>query len=289
VSRFAFIHAQRTDYPIRVLCDVLDVSRSGYYAWRRRPPSARAQEDARLLAAVRQAHHDSRGTYGSPRLHRALVRLGYRCGRHRVARLMRQAGLRGIPHRKSVRTTRRAADATAIPDRLARDFTAQAPNEKWVSDITYIPTGEGWLYLATVLDLYSRRVVGWAMATHMRAELVLEALQMAYARRGAPQNLIYHSDHGSQYTSAMVQTWLTEHQIQASMGSVGDCFDNAVAESFYAILKRECVHRQTYATRREARTHIFEFIEVFYNRQRLHSTLDYQSPAEFEQAHRTLN
>ena len=289
MSRFAFIDVQRAHYPIRVMCDVLDVSRSGYYAWRRRPPSARARENARLLEAAQQAHRDSRGAYGSPRLYRALVRLGFRCGRHRVARLMRRAGLRGIPRRKFVRTTRRAAEATGAPDRLERDFTAEAPNEKWVSDITYVPTGEGWLYVATVVDLYSRRVVGWAMAAHMRAELVLKALHMAYAQRGAPKGLIYHSDHGSQYTSATIQDWLTQHEIQASMGSTGDCFDNAVAESFYATLKRECVHRQTYATRREARTHIFEFIEVFYNRQRLHSTLDYQSPAEFEQGNITLN
>jgi len=196
---------------------------------------------------------------------------------------MWRAGLRGIPHRKFVRTTQRDAHATVVPDRLERDFTAEAPNQKWVSDITYIRTGEGWLYVATVVDLHSRRVVGWAMAAHMRAELVLAALKMAYAQRGAPKDLIYHSDRGGQYTSTTVHSWLTEHEIQASMGSSGDCFDNAVAESFYATLKRECVHRQTYATRREARTHIFEFIEVFYNRQRLHSTLGYQSPVEFEQ------
>lgn len=289
MSRFAFVHAQRTHYPIRVLCRTLEVSPSGYYAWRRRPPGARAQENARLLEAAKQAHHDSRDTYGSPRLHRALVRLGFRCGRHRVARLMRRAGLRGIPRRKFVRTTQRTAEALGVPDRLERDFTAEASNQKWVSDITYVPTGEGWLYLATVVDLHSRRVVGWAMGAHMRAELVLEALKMAYAQRGAPKDLIYHSDHGGQYTSTLVQGWLAEHEIQASMGSTGDCFDNAVAESFYATLKRECVHRQTYATRREARTHIFEFIEVFYNRQRLHSTLGYQSPAEFEQGDITLN
>lgn len=289
MSRFAFIDAQQEHYPIRVLCEVLGVSRSGYYAWRGRPPSARAQENARLLEAAKQVHRDSRGTYGSPRLYRALVRRGYACGRHRVARLMRQAGLRGIPSRKFVRTTQQAADATAAPDRLERDFTSAAPNEKWVSDITYIRTGEGWLYVATVVDLYSRRVVGWAMAAHMRAELVLAALQMAYAQRGAPQDLIYHSDRGSQYTSIMVQGWLREHGIQASMGSTGDCFDNAVAESFYATLKRECVHRQAYATRREARTHVFEYIEVFYNRRRLHSTLGYQSPAEFEQGNIILN
>jgi len=282
VSRFEFIQAQREQYPIRVLCAALRVSRSGYYAWSRRPPSSRAEENAQLLTTIKSVYKDSRKTYGSPRLHQALMRLGYRCGRHRVARLMRAEGLRGIPRRKFVRTTQRAAGKLGAPDRLERDFTASDPNQKWVSDITYIATGTGWLYLATVLDLFSRRVVGWAMARHMQAELVLEALQMAYVRRGAPRDLIYHSDHGGQYTSHLVQTWLVQHHIQASMGSVGDCYDNAVAESFFATLKRECTDRHSYPTRSDARTAIFEFIEVFYNRQRLHSTLDYQSPADFE-------
>lgn len=287
MSRYRFIHAQRQDYPIRRLCAVMGVSRSGYYAWRQRPPSARAQANAELLVAVHAAHQASRDTYGSPRLYRALIRQGYSCGRHRVARLMRRAGLRGVPERRSVRTTQGTEAAAAVPDRLERDFTAAAPNQKWVSDITYIRVGAGWMYLATVLDLFSRRVIGWAMAEHMRAELVLGALEMAYAQRGAPCNLIYHSDHGSQYTSTLVRDWLTQHAVQASMGSKGDCFDNAVAESFFATLKRECVYRQTYATRQEARTQIFEYIEVFYNRQRLHSTLDYQSPMDYEQQHMT--
>ena len=282
MSRFEFIHAQREQYPIQVLCATLRVSRSGYYAWSSRPASPRSEENAALLATIKRVHQESRETYGSPRLHQALLRLGHRCGRHRVARLMRREGLRGIPRRKFVRTTQRAEGKMGAPDRLERDFTAAAPNQKWVSDITYIATGTGWLYLATVLDLFSRLVVGWSMARHMQAELVLEALQMAYARRGAVTDLIYHSDHGSQYTSHLVQTWLKQHHIQASMGSVGDCFDNAVAESFFATLKRECVNRRSYPTRSEARTAIFEFIEVFYNRQRLHSTLDYQSPADFE-------
>jgi transposase InsO family protein len=166
---------------------------------------------------------------------------------------------------------------------LQRDFSADAPNRKWVSDITYIPTRQGWLYLASVLDLYSRRVVGWAMAEHMRDQLVLEALSMAYVQRGTPTGLIYHSDHGSQYTSSRVQAWLAEHGIQASMGSVGDCYDNAVMESFHSILKREGVPKQAYATRRQGCTHIFEFLEVFYNRQRLHSTLGYRTPVEYEE------
>lgn len=270
-------------YPVRMLCRGLGVSPSGYYAWCKRPPSARAQANAQLLAAAKQEYQASRKTYGSPRVHQALLRLGHRCGRHRVARLMRHAGLCGIPRRRYVRTTQRAAGQTGAPDRLQRDFSADAPNRKWVSDITYIATRQGWLYLASVLDLYSRRVVGWAMAEHMRDELVLEALTMAYVQRGAPSGLIYHSDHGSQYTSSRVQAWLAEHGIQASMGSVGDCYDNAVMESFHSILKREGVPKQAYATRRQARTHIFEFLEAFYNRQRLHSTLNYRTPVEYEE------
>jgi len=278
----AFIHSQREQYPLQVLCRVLQVSRSGYYAWRRRGLSQRAQANARLLVAIKQAHKDSRETYGSPRVHQVLLRQGQRCGRHRVARLMRQAELRGVPRRKFVRTTQRAAEEARVPDRLQRDFSASAPNQKWVSDITYIATQEGWLYLATVLDLYSRRIVGWAMAAHMRAELVRDALQMAYVQRGAPKELIYHSDRGGQYSSALVQDWLTEHGLLASMGSTGDCYDNAVAESFFSTLKRECVAGECFPTRRAARSAIFDFMETFYNRQRLHSTLGYQSPLDFE-------
>lgn len=278
----AFIHSQREQYPLQVLCRVLQVSRSGYYAWRRRGLSQRAQANARLLVAIKQAHKDSRETYGSPRVHQVLLRQGFRCGRHRIARLMQEAELRGVPRRKFVRTTQRAAEEARVPDRLQRDFSASAPNQKWVSDITYIATQEGWLYLATVLDLYSRRIVGWAMAAHMRAELVRDALQMAYVQRGAPKELIYHSDRGGQYSSALVQDWLTEHGLLASMGSTGDCYDNAVAESFFSTLKRECVAGECFPTRRAARSAIFDFMETFYNRQRLHSTLGYQSPLDFE-------
>jgi len=278
-----FMEGQRMHYPIRMLCRVLEVSPSGYYAWRKRPPSARAQADTQLWAALQQEYQQSRKTYGSPRLHQALQRLGHRCGRHRVARLMRRGGLRGIPRRRYVCTTQRAAGQSGAPDRLQRDFSAEAPNQKWVSDITYIATQQGWLYLAVVLDLFSRRVVGWAMDEHLHDDLVLTALQMAYTQRGAPTGLICHSDHGSQYTSARVQDWLAAHGLQASMGSVGDCYDNAVMESFYAILKRECLPAEPYLTRRQARTHLFEFLEVFYNQQRLHSTLGYQTPVEYEQ------
>ena len=278
----AFIESQRGQYPIRVVCAALQVAPSGYYAWRRRPQSRRAQANAALLTAIRQVHAESRGTYGSPRVHQALLRLGQRCGRHRVARLMRRAGVQGVPRRRWVRTTQRAAGEQYASYRLGRDFHAATANQKWVSDITAIPTGEGWLYLATVLDLFSRRVVGWAMAGHMRAELVLEALQMAYVQRGAPRELIYHTDRGTQYTSTLVRSWVDAHGLRASMGRTGDCYDNSVAESFYATLKRECVDRQHSATRSAARTLIFEFLEAFYNRRRLHSTLGYLSPLEFE-------
>ncbi len=282
MKRYQFIESQREMYPLQMLCTVLNVSRSGYYAWRRRPPSARAQANAQLLPVIRQAHAASRGTYGSPRLQHALWRLGHRCGRHRLARLMRRMGLQGIPRRRFVRTTQLVAGRVGASDHLQRDFTASKPNEKWISDITYISTDEGWLYLATVLDLCSRRVVGWAMAEHMTEELVLAALQMAATQRDIPSGLIYHSDHGGQFTSKRVQDWLTQRHLTASMGSVGDCYDNAAAESFFSTLKRECVNRYHFSTRKEAKSIIFEYLEVFYNRQRLHSTLDYQSPVEYE-------
>lgn len=270
-------------YPVQVLAAVLGVSRSGYYAWRHRHPSARAQANAALLVAIRKAHAQSRGTYGSPRIWWQ-IRTTHPCGRHRVARLMRQAQVQGLPRRRFRRTTQRAGAQLDIPDRLERDFTAATPNSKWVSDLTYIPTAEGWLYLAAILDLYSRLVVGWAMGTRLTADLVLTALDMAAGRRSLPKGLIYHSDHGGQYTSDAVQTWAKHHGVLPSMGSRGDCYDNAAAESFFSTLKRECVHRQSLQTRKEARTVIFEYIEVFYNRERLHSTLGYLSPVAFEAA-----
>ena len=277
------METQRQTYPVQVLAAVLGVSRSGYYAWRHRRPSARAQANTALLAAIRKAHAQSRGTYGSPRIWRK-IRATHPCGRHRVARLMRQAQLQGLPQRRFHCTTQRSGTRLDVPDRLKRDFMAATPNRKWVSDITYIPTAEGWLYLAVILDLYSRLVVGWAMGTELTADLVLTALEMAAARRPLPEGLLYHSGHGTQYTSAAVQAWLTQHGLLASLGSVGDCYDNAVAESFFSTLKRECVHRHPFQTRKEARTVIFEYIEVFYNRERLHSTLGYLSPAAFEAA-----
>ncbi len=289
MDRYQFIDAERAVYPIQAQCTALGVARSGYYAWRRRPMSPHAQEDAEVLAALEPVYAASRGTYGSPRVLAVRRRLGqHRWGRRRIARVMRQAGLQGRPRRKFVRTTQRSATRVTIPDHLRRDFTAQQPNQKWGTDITYVPTDEGWLYLAVILDLYSRRVVGWAMGAEITAELVLAALQMAVTNRAIPSGLIYHSDHGSQFTSQTGQDWLTQRQITASMGTVGDCYDNAVAESFFSTLKRECVHRYHFKTRKEAQTVIFEYLEVFYNRQRLHSTLGYHSPVDYEQQ-ATLN
>ncbi len=268
---------------MRRMCQVLGVSPSGYYEWLKRPPSARQQANEELLAAIRREYEASRQTYGSPRIHAALRQQGLRVGRKRVARLMRIAGLRAKgPWRRRVRTTQRAPGAVAAPNLLGQDFSASRPNEKWLADITYIETWEGWLYLALVLDLFSRTIVGWAMADHMQATLVESAVQMALGRRTLDGDLLHHSDQGSQYTSTRVQTLLAAHHIQVSMNGVGNCYDNAPMESFIGTLKTECASAP-FATRAEARQAIFEYLEVWYNRQRLHSSLGYVSPATFEQ------
>lgn len=266
-----------------VMCELLDVSRSGYYAWRHRPPSRRDQEDAELTREIRDIYTVSRKTYGSPRIHAELQARGYQCGRKRVARLMRAADLQGCPLPSRPRTTQAAPEAAQVPDLLNRDFSAPAPNQKWVADITYIWTAEGWLYLAVVLDLYSRMVIGWGMSSRMTADLVCLALLMALQWRVPCRELIHHSDRGGQYISQALQDLFTQHHIRPSIGSRGDCYDNAAMESFFATLKRECVHRQTFLTRDAARLAIFDYIETFYNRVRRHSTLDYYSPYDFEQ------
>jgi len=261
---------------------VLGVSRSGYYAWRGRPASAREQANQELLGRIRQEFQSSRRTYGSPRIHAVLRRQGVVCGHNRVARLMRQAQL--TPPRKrrwGPHTTRRDPGATPAPNRLAQDFSAEQPNRKWVTDITYIATAEGWLYLAGVLDLFSRRVVGWAMSEQIDTALVQAALQMALQRRHPAAGFLHHSDQGSQYTRGVYQAELADWESQVSMSGVGNCFDNAAMESFWGSLKTECA-REPFATRALARTTIFEYIEIWYNRQRLHSTLGYRSPDEFE-------
>jgi putative transposase len=264
------------------MCRVLGVSSSGYYAWQRRAPSARAREDALLSDEIVRIHTISRQTYGALRIHAELRAAGTRCGKRRVARLMRTAGLVGCHRRRRLVTTVREPSAPLAPDHLQRQFVASAPNSRWTADITYVPTWSGVLYLAVVLDVFSRRVVGWCRATHLRTELVLSALEMAlWSRRPAP-GVIHHSDHGCQYTSIAFGNRCREAGVIPSLGSVGDCYDNAITESFFATLECELLDRQSFRTRTEARLAIFDYLETFYNRTRRHSALDYQSPAEYE-------
>jgi putative transposase len=274
--------AHQAAHSVATLCRVLGVSASGYYAWRGRGPSARARTDAALLAQIRGFHHDSDGTYGAPRLHRDLRAATVRVGRKRVARLLKQAGLRGVSRRKWPRTTIRATDARPAPDLVQRTFAASAANQLWVADITYVPTGAGTLYLAVVLDVWSRRVIGWAMATHLRTSLVLGALDMAIEQR-RPTSVIHHSDQGCQYTAIAFGLRCREAGVRPSMGSVGDCYDNALCESFFATLECELLDRRVLRTPVEARLAIFQYIEGWYNPRRRHSALDYDSPIAFEQ------
>jgi transposase InsO family protein len=268
------------EFSIVALCRALQVTRSGYYAWRKAPPTAHQQQDAHLTAVIRPIFEQSRQTYGAARIHAALHQQGQRVGRRRVTRLMRQAGFTvRRPRRYVPRTTQTDPTHAVQPNHLARDFSTTAPNQKWLADITYIPTREGWLYVAGIMDLHGRQIVGLAMAARMPAELVERAWQMAYTERQPPPTLLHHSDRGSQYTSHLYQSALTG-KAQVSMSGVGDCWDNAPMESFWATLKAECVTR-TFATRAEARAVIFEYVMVFYHRQRLHSSLGYRTPVAF--------
>ena len=276
--------AHQAEHSISLMARVLGLSKSGYYAWLGREPSRRAQAEAVLGEAVERIHTASRGTYGSPRVTAGLRREGQRVSRKRVARLMSARGLRGVSRRRFVTTTRRGTGRPA-PDRVERRFEANAPNQLWVADITYIPTRSDWLYLAIVLDVYSRKVVGWAMDTHMRTELVVAALDMALARR-RPQGVIHHSDQGCQYTSVEFGLRCQQAGVLPSMGSVGDCYDNAMAESFFATLECELLQRTLFDDPIMARREIFAFIEGFYNTRRLHSSLDYRTPTETEDIHR---
>lgn len=264
------------------LCRALGVSKSGYYAWQKREPSRREERDGELLAQIREAHARSRRTYGSPRVHAELRAEGTRCSRKRVARLMRAAGLSARRPRRAVRTTDSRHSLPVAANLLGRDFTAPAPDRRWAADITYVPTAEGWLYLAVILDLFSRRVVGHACAATLATVLVAEALALACGRRRPSAGLLHHSDRGSQYASAEYQARLSEVGAQCSMSRRGDCYDNAAVESFFSTLKTELIHGRRYATRAEARAEIFEYVEVFYNRERRHSALGYLSPAEYE-------
>jgi putative transposase len=266
------------------MCRVLEVSTSGYYAWRSRPASKRAREDAVLLRRIRTIHAASRETYGVARVYKEFVENGESVGRDRIARLMRRAGLRGVSPRRFVTTTRRDEAARPAPDLVERRFQAVGPNQLWVADITYVPTWAGFLYLAIVLDVFSRKVVGWAMATHLRTELVLDALQMATLQRH-PESVIHHSDQGCQYTSIAFGKRCEQLGVRPSMGSVGDAYDNAMAESFFATLECELLDRTRFQTQAEARMAVFEWIEGWYNPQRRHSSIGYLSPSEFEQRH----
>jgi putative transposase len=273
--------ANQAVHSVRAMCRALDVSPSGFYAARNRPPSTRAVADAQLSSQIRVIHDESRGTYGVPRVHAELAAGGVRIGRKRVARLMRLDSLEGVSRRRKTFTTVRDGDARPAPDLVERDFTATAPDQLWVADITYVPTWAGFLYLAVVLDVWSRRVVGWAMATHLRTELVLEALDMAVEQR-RPTNVIHHSDQGCQYTSIAFGLRCREVGIKPSMGSVGDAYDNALCESFFATLECELIDRRRFQSQAEARMAVFDFIEGFYNPRRRHSALDYVSPVEYE-------
>ena len=282
--RYQCIREHRGEYSVKRMCQLLGVNRSGYYAWRPGKKSLREKENLELVEKIKAEFEASRKTYGSPRIQVALQRKGVACGRHRVARLMHREEIAPKRHKWHPLTTRRQVGVTPAPNRLGQDFSANAANQKWVSDFTYIDTAEGWLYLATVLDLFSRKVVGWAMSEQMDTALVETALRMAVQGRQPTAGLLHHSDQGSQYTSMAYQISLLSANIQVSMSRVGNCYDNAVAESFFSTLKAECV-RDRFVTRSLARTTIFEYIEVWYNRQRLHSTLGYLSPADFELNH----
>ena len=279
--------ANQACYRVAMMCRVLDVSRSGYYAWLKREPSARAQANAALVETIRKIHEESDGTYGAPRVHAELVELpqGPKASLNRVARVMRWAGLQGVSPRKWVRTTVRDDEGRVAPDLVKREFRATGPDQLWVADITYVPTWAGFLYLAVVLDVWSRRIVGWAMATHLRTELVLEALDMALVQR-LPKAVIHHSDHGSQYTSLAFGRRCELMGVRPSLGSVGDAYDNAMCESFFGTLEAELLDRYTFRSQVEARMAIFRYIEGWYNPKRRHSSLDYLSPANFEARHR---
>jgi putative transposase len=280
--KFQFIAAHQNEFPVRHLCHMLGVSPSGYYAWCRRPPSLRQREEATLLREIRRVHAWSRQTYGRPRIHAELRAQGQPWNHKRIERLMHQHSIRARRPRRFHRTTDSLPGLPVAPNRLNQKFSAPAANQVWTADITYLDTAEGWLYLATVLDLYSRRVAGWAMAEHLETSLVHAALQMALTQRQPASGLLHHSDRGRQYASAEYQALLGLHGMQCSMSRRGNCYDNAVHESFFGTLKSECAF-EIFPSRTAARQCVFEYIEVWYNRQRRHSALGYLSPSHFEQ------
>jgi transposase InsO family protein len=280
--KFAFIHAEKANFPVSVLCRILQVTRQGYYAFERRPTSARAVSEARLRERVREVHECSKGRYGSPRVHQALRRNGERVGKRRVERAMRSLGLCARERRRFRVTTAAHPDHEKAPNTLNREFSATQPNQRWVTDISYVWTDEGWCYLAIILDLFSRTVVGWALDANLSTTLPLSALDMALRRRGDVSGLLHHSDQGCQYTSAEYRSELARRGIEVSMSRKGNCWDNAVAESFFATIKAELIRTQGWTGRLELRSAVFEYIELFYNRTRLHSSLNYRTPLEIE-------
>ena len=286
--KYAFISQQRSQHTLKVLCRVLRVSRSGYYAWRKRGPSARAQADQVLLQQIQQVHSTHRGHSGALKTWRVLQLQGVVCGKHRVARLRRQHDIVAKRRRRFVVTTRSKYTTWQAPNRLRRNFTALQPDRVWVGDVTHIPTREGWLYLAVLIDLYSRQVVGWAMLNRNNTDLLLNALNMAITQRRPQSGLIHHSDQGRTYAGNVYQRRLAQASMKPSMSRKGDCWDNAVAESFFATLEFELIEQQVFKTRGAAKTAIFEFIEVFYNRQRSHQTMDYKTPLMVEQEYRLV-
>lgn len=282
--RYAFISEQSNMYPVTVLCGVLDVSRRGYYDWLSRPVSNRELANQALLIEIKRVFYENREVYGAPRVYRTLIEQDIECGLNRVARLMKRAGL--VP--KTVKRFRTITDSrksrNPAPNKLARQFSAKQANEKWVADVTLIPTREGWIFLAAVLDLYSRKIVGWSMQDQLTSELAQNALKYAINSRQITHGMLVHSDQGKEYYADAYQKLLKEHSMQCSMSNLGNCYDNAVMESFFHSLKTEQVHHNDYRTKAQARSAIFDYIEVFYNRQRKHSYLNYQSPVDFENA-----
>ncbi|MDR6397894.1 putative transposase [Herbaspirillum seropedicae] len=280
--KYGFIAKHRTIWPTRTMCRLLGVSTSGFYDWLDRPVSQHQRENAQLLQAIKHSHEASDGTYGSPRVVRDLIDAGFACSENRVARLMKAAGIKARHKRRRTPEQRAVAAHSVAPNLLDRQFAATEPNQKWAADFTYVWTGEGWLFVAVVLDLYSRRVVGWSMQSTMTAQLVMDALLMAVFRRGRPRAVLHHSDQGSQYTSEDFQRLLESHGIICSMSRRGNCWDNAAMESFFSTLKTERLSKKHYRTRDDLRADVFDYIERFYNPHRRHSTLGYLSPVQFE-------
>lgn len=281
--RFELIAAEKASFPVRMMCEALEVSRSGYYAWLSRGPSKRSQKEAELKVSIQKVHERARGTYGSPRVTQELRSQGHKVGRHRVARLMREEALQGLPRRRAFRiaTTRTDPSLAVAPNTLDRAFSVPGVDQVWVSDLTYLDTQEGWLYLAAILDLGCRQIVGWSLGDDLATALPLRALHMALGRRSPAK--LHHSDRGCQYASAAYRTELARHGIECSMSRRGNCWDNAPMESFFSTLKRELAHRSAWQTRAHARQDVYDYIEVFYNRQRRHSALSYLAPAAYEE------